>query len=123
MCAFPGHLEGMFLGESISGWGMAPNKSSIQPDCLGLGTVRCQASGFLKVILLHATTAVTVFKENEDLQNSVEGPVTLQSIQEMVKALTMDQAATFVTKMAADTIYQCTLGVGTVIVCAAGSHK
>ena len=108
----------MFLGESISGWGMAPNKSSIQPDCLGLGTVRCQASGFLKVFFLHATTAVTVFKENEDLQNSVEGPVTLQSIQEMVKALTMDQAAT-----AAETIYQCTLGVGTVIVCAAGSHK
>ena len=41
-----GHLEGLFCKGSIGAWGMAPNKSSIQPDLLGSGTVGLQATGF-----------------------------------------------------------------------------
>ena len=100
---------------------MAPNRSSIQPDLLGFGTVRCQATGFVKVIRVQAAALIKVFRENADLCNGVAGPVNLSSIQIMVKALTAEQAAKLTAKMPDKTIYQCTLGDATVLVTPPGS--
>ena len=101
---------------------MAPNRSSIQPDLLGFGTVRCQATGFVKVILVEAAVFIKVFKDNADLCNGVAGPVNLTSVQIMVKALTAEQATEITVKMPDKTIYQCTMGDATVLVTPPGSR-
>lgn len=101
---------------------MAPNRSSIQPDLLGFGTIRCQATGFVKIILVEAAAFIKVFEDNANLRNGVAGRVNLSSIQSMVKSLTAEQATEVTVKMPDKTIFQCTMGDATILVTPPGSR-
>ena len=110
----------MFGDGAVTGWRIAPNRFAVQPDLLCLGTVKMVVSGFLKVVMLKAETAIAVFTDNEELQNGqLHGedgqPISLMAMQDMVKNLKQDQVRLFIEKMAGN-LFHCTMGAGSVIV-------
>jgi len=122
MCTLPndnaGHIDGMFGDGAVTGWGISPNRFAVQPDLLCLGTVKVVVSGFLKVVMLKAETAIAVFTDNVGLRNGdlQDGqPISLVAMQDMVKNLKQDQVQLFIEKMAGN-LFHCTMGVGSVIV-------
>ena len=124
MCTLPndnaGHLESTFGDGSVTGWGIAPNRFAVQPDLLCLGSVKVVVTGFLKVVVFKAESAIAVFTDNPELQNGqLDGEdgqaISLFAMQDMVKHLKKDQVPVFIQKMA-DDMFHCTLGAGSIIV-------
>ena len=115
-----GHIDGMFGDGAVTGWGVAPNRFAAQPDLLCLGAVKMVVTGFLKVVMLKAETAIAVFANNMELRNGqLDGEdgeaISLMAMQDMVKSLKPDQVQLFIGKMAGD-IFHCTLGAGSVVI-------
>ena len=106
---------------SLGAWGMSPNRHSIQPDFLGFGTVRLQQTGFLKVILTKADDLVKFLTSNVEMLNGFKGAVNLQSIPDIIKQLSDVQAHSLGQKMPNESIYQCTMGVGSILITPPGS--
>ena len=46
------HMEQMYGAESISAWGIAPNRSQVLPDILGFGVFKVQCCGFCNLIVM-----------------------------------------------------------------------
>ena len=124
MCTLPndnaGHLESMLGDGTVTAWGIAPNRFAVQPDLLCLGSVKMVDSGFLKVVVFKAESAIAIFTNNTELQNGQldreDGQaISLFAMQDMVKHLKKDQVPVFIQKMA-DDIFHCTLGAGSVLV-------
>ena len=109
----------MFGDSHVTTWGVAPNRFAVQPEQLGLGTIRAQVSGFLKVAVFEAEAAIKVFTTNTDLQNdllqSTTTAINLTALQDMVKGLALEQVSKFVNAMG-DKLYHCTMGVGSILV-------
>ena len=110
----------MFCQESSQAWGMAPNKCTTQPEMLGFGAVKVQASGFLSLITLKMDAAIQVFGANKDLQNNLlkdsDGNITLADLPEMLRNLSPTQITTFTQAMPDCTIYKWTMGSGDTLV-------
>ena len=110
-----GHLEGIFCKGALGAWGMAPNRSSIQPDFLGFATIRCQATGFLKIMLVKALDLVTLLTNEKEMRNGIE-EVNLHTIPSIIKQLSEVQADQLAQKMPKQCVFQCTMGVGSIII-------
>ena len=119
-----GQLASMFCSESSQAWGMAPNKGIVQPEMLGFGAVKMQATGFLSLVIIKMDAAIAVFAANKDLQNDVindsngsqDRTPLLGDIQEMLRHLSPTQITTFTEAMGDGTIYKWTMGAGDTLI-------
>ena len=122
-----GHLCNMLEKEKVQAWGVAPNKSSAQPEMLGMGCVKVLFSGFLNVTLVNMQAAVAAFETNEALRNGIGAGKdgfskkehfvpSLQHVQDMLKAFSIEQANEFTEIMGQGQMYKWTMGSGDCLV-------
>jgi len=118
------HMEQMFGAESISAWGIAPNRAQALPEVLGFGVAKVQCCGFSNLIVMNCLKCVDVFERNPDLRNGVHGvPLTVTIVSDLVKGLQQNQIGTFAGAMGPDTIYKTTLGTGSMVIIPPGALK
>ena len=118
------HMEQMFGAESISAWGIAPNRSQALPEILGFGVFKVQCCGFCNLIVMDFLKCAEVFEQNPDLRNGFDGVfLTVTMISDLVKGLQQKQIGTFAAAMAPNAIYKTTLGAGSMVIIPPGALK
>ena len=111
-----GHIEQMFARNSVSAWGIGPNRHQALPDILGFGVFKVQCSGFCTVVAMDFEKTAIAFEQVPELRNGVHGtPITVNVLSDLIKGLTPEQIGTLVTAMGPRAIYKTTLGVGSMI--------
>ena len=108
-----GHLNALFSEDSMTAWGIAPNKCQVAFEQLGFGVLKMQASGFSSMILLHADACRKALVEHADLLRCQPGtPLTLKVIQDSISGLQPNQVKPFIEALGHNKSFKITLGAG-----------
>ena len=79
-------IQALLTDDSMSCWGMAPNKTHCKLEQLGLGILKMQSTGFASMVLINTDKCVSVFTAHPHLCNNKQPPLTLKVLQESVQA-------------------------------------
>ena len=110
------HILNLLGEDSLSAWGIAPGKSQIIPEQLGLGVVKMQTSGFSSMIVLKMSACVNLLSAKAEFRNNFTGVLTLKVVQDMITNLKAEQIPEFIASLEAASCYKLTLGAGSAII-------
>ena len=112
----------MFGASSISGWGMAPSKTRVEPESLGFGFAKMCHSGFMNVVYIFIPKLVQCINEKSlesFTQNGFKNPLNMDVIRDYIKSLKHDQIS-IVGEQLSGFIFKATIGAGSTVVCPSG---